>query len=214
MYWNSWKSTLFVPGVTSILTGRIQTALFWVGPPGSFTTKQTKMFHNFTNRFRKGMQKQQGFVVCDVTHFKWYQHKHFESNQGQRSTMADHFKPSDSGISPSLKQPFQSTFNAVSIDPLQSCAGHFKACFLKVLLSGTAHINTAFWNRQVYLCFYRRLWNSLSIVHSGMPCLISSKVRPKMGRMWSWMMKWKNAGQQKMGCCGFCDLVCNLLPVQ
>ncbi len=38
------------------------------------------------------MQKQQGFVVCDITHFKWYQHKHFESNQGQRSTTADHFK--------------------------------------------------------------------------------------------------------------------------
>lgn len=128
---------------------------------------------------------------------KWYQHKHFESNQGQRSTTADHFKPPDSAISPSLKQPFQSTFNAVSIDPLQIYAGHFKACFLKVLLSGTAHINTAFWNRQVYLCFCRGflmlLWNSLSIVDSGMPCLISSKVQPKMGRLWSWMKKWRTA---------------------
>ncbi len=212
MYWNSWKSMLLMPGLTSILPG----TLFWVGPPGSFTTKQTKMFHNFTNRFRKGMQ--QGFVVCDVTHFNWYQHKHFESNQGQRSTTADHFKPSDSAISPSLKQPFQSTFNAVSIDPLQICAGHFKACFLKVLLSGTAHINTASWNRQVYLGFCRGflmlLWNSLSIVHSGMPCLISSKVWPKMGRLWSWMMKLKMKDSRKWAAVGFCDLVWNLLPVQ
>ncbi len=154
MYWNSWKSMLFIPGLTSILPG----TLFWVGPPGSFTTKQTKMFHNFTNRFRKSMQ--QGFVVCDVTHFNWYQHKHFESNQGQRSTTADHFKPSDSAISPSLKQPFQSTFNAVSIDPLQICAGHFKACFLKVLLSGIAHINTASWNRCV-LVFLQRISHAI-----------------------------------------------------
>jgi len=37
------------------------------------------------------MQKQQGLVVaCDVTP---YQHKHFEFNQGQRSTLVDPFKP-------------------------------------------------------------------------------------------------------------------------
>lgn len=56
------------------------------------------MFHNVTKRFWKDIEKQQGFVDCDVTHFKLYQHKHFESNQGQRSTTADHFKPQDIAI--------------------------------------------------------------------------------------------------------------------
>lgn len=135
--------------VESILAERNQTALFWAGRPGSFSKKQSKMFHNFTVRFWKGL-----VVVCDIAPFKLYHHKHFESNQGQRSTLADHF---NSGISPSLKQPFQSAFNAVSIDPLQSCAGHFRACFLKVVSSRTDHINTTFRNRQCVPLLLQRI---------------------------------------------------------
>lgn len=54
-------------------SGRKQPHSFILSQTESFITKQTKMFPNFTNRFWKGVQKQQTLVVCDATHLKWYQ---------------------------------------------------------------------------------------------------------------------------------------------